>query len=161
MFIKTLIERFGRRNFETHVEETNTFKQTKPLHVMDETIDSKKFQRTMKEDDILHDNLLKVRPSSCILAQGGIQIPFPKEDSIIGGLPNYVEEVEGSNAVIYRVDLAPHVEGGGDLAPTRGILTTFQGSPQDLIHGGPCTISQQHDYAALQLEGEGRKSNIM
>ena len=41
MFIRTLIRRFSRRNSETHVEETNTFKQTKPLHVMEETIDSK------------------------------------------------------------------------------------------------------------------------
>ena len=53
-FIKTLMERFGRKNYETHVEETNTSKQTKPLHVMEETIDSKSLQRTIKEAEILH-----------------------------------------------------------------------------------------------------------
>ena len=43
MFIITLIKIFGRRNSETHVEETNTIKQKKPLHVMEEIIDSKTF----------------------------------------------------------------------------------------------------------------------
>ena len=41
MFIRTLMERFGTKNSETHVEETNTSKQKKPLHVMGDTIDSK------------------------------------------------------------------------------------------------------------------------
>ena len=36
MFIRTLMKRFGRKNSKTHVEETNTFKQKKPLHVMEE-----------------------------------------------------------------------------------------------------------------------------
>ena len=62
IFIRTLMERFGRKNYETHVEETNTSKQTKPCYVMEETIDSKSLQRTIKEVDILNDNLLEVRP---------------------------------------------------------------------------------------------------
>ena len=122
------MERFGRKNFETHVEETNTSKQTEPLHVMEETIDSKSLQRTIKEADILHDTLLEERPSSCILAQGDKEIPFPKEDPIIGGFPTHVEEAKGNNAVIYRVDLAPHAEEGGALSPNRGILASMQGS---------------------------------
>ena len=73
--------------------------------------------------------LLEARPSSCVLAQGGKEIPFPKEDPIIGGFPNHVEEAKGNNAVIYRVDLAPHAEEGGALAPTRGILEPLQGIP--------------------------------
>ena len=116
---------------------------------MEETIDSKTLQETMKEADILHDTLLEERPSSCILAQGGIEIPFPKEDPIMGGLPNHVEEAEGNSAVISRVDLIHHAEEGGAISPTRGILATFQVSPQDLIHGGPSTINEQHDCATL------------
>ena len=40
-FIRALVERFGKKDSETHVEETNKVKQTEPLHVMEETIDSK------------------------------------------------------------------------------------------------------------------------
>ena len=76
IFIRTLMKRIGRRNSETHVEETNTPKQTKTLHVMEETIDSESFQRTMKEAVILHHTSFETRPSSCILAQGGKEIPF-------------------------------------------------------------------------------------
>ena len=76
----------------------------------------------------MHDTLLEARPSSFILEQGGKEIPFPKEDSIIGGLPTHVEEAEGNNVVISKVDLAPHAEGGGALAPTRGVLASLQGS---------------------------------
>ena len=96
---------------------------------MEETIDSKSLQRTIKEVNILHDTLLEERSSSCILAQGDKEIPFPKEDPIIGGLPNHVEEAKGNNDVIYRVDLAPHAEEGGALTPTRGILAYLQGIP--------------------------------
>ena len=90
MFIRILMVRFGRKNYETHVEATNTSKQTKPLHVMEETLDSKSLQRTIKEADILRYTLLEIRHSSCIVAQGGKEIPFPKEDPIIGGLPTHV-----------------------------------------------------------------------
>ena len=90
----------------------------------------------------MHDTLLEARPSSCILVQGGKQIPFSKEDLIIGGFPIHVEEAKGNNAVIYRVDLAPNAEEGGALAPTRRILASLQGSPWDLIHGGPGTIKE-------------------
>ena len=105
----------------------------------------------------MHDALLEARSSSCILAQGGKEISFSKEALMIGGLPTHVEEAERNNAIIYRVDLAPHAEEGGALSPTRGILAYFQGIPQDLIHGGPSTISEQHDCVALQLEGGGRE----
>ena len=36
MFIRALMEKFGGKKFETHVEETNIPKETKPLHVMEE-----------------------------------------------------------------------------------------------------------------------------
>ena len=107
-----------------HVKETNTFKQTKPLHVMEETIDSKTFQKAMKEANILHDAYLEA--ISSFLAQGGKGISFSKEDPIIGELPNHVE---GNNAINSRVDLVPHAEEGGALAPTRGILRSLQGGP--------------------------------
>ena len=90
IFIRTLMEIFGRKNSKTRVEEQNTSKQTKPLHVMKKTTDSKSLQRTMKEADILHDTLLEARPSSCILVQGGKEIPFPRKDPITGGFPTHV-----------------------------------------------------------------------
>ena len=127
IFIRTSMRRFGRRNSETHVEEANTFKQTKPLHVLKKTIDSKSLQKAMKEVDILHDALVEARSS--FLAQRGKEIPFPKEDPTIGGLPNHVEEDEGNNAVISGVDIVAHAEEGGALDPTRGILADLQGSP--------------------------------
>ena len=83
------------------------------------------------------------------MAQRGKEIPFPKEDPTIGGLPTHVEEAEGNSIVISRVDIVPHVEGGGALTPTRGTLATLQGSPQDLIHGGPSTIIEKHYCATL------------
>ena len=83
----------------------------------------------------MHDNLSEARPSSCILAQGGKEIPFPKKDPIIGGFPIHVDEAKGNSAVRSGVDLAPHVEEGGALAPTRGILVSLQGIPQDLMCG--------------------------
>ena len=105
----------------------------------------------------MHYNFLEVIPSSCILAQGGKEIPFPKEDPIVGGFPTHVEEAKGNNAIISRVDIAPHADEGGAIAPTRGVLASLQRSPQDLIHGGPSTISKQHGCAALQPEGGGRE----
>ena len=77
----------------------------------------------------MHYNFLEARNSSCILAQDGKEIPFPKEDPIIGGLPIHVEETKGNIAGRSGVDLAPHAEGGGALAPTRGIIVSLQGSP--------------------------------
>ena len=82
------------------------------------------------------------------MAQGGKEILFPKEDPIIGGFPTH-KEAEGNSAGISRVNLVPHAEEGGALALTRGILAALQGSPQDLIHGGPSTINEQHDCATL------------
>ena len=72
-------------------------------------------------------------------------------------MPNHVEEAGGNSIVISRVYLAPHAKGEGALAPTRGILAALQGSPQDLIHRGPSTINDQHDFVALQLKGGGRE----
>ena len=57
-FIKTLVEIFGRKNSKTHVEKTNKLKQTKPLHVMEKTINSDSLQKTMEETNILHHTLL-------------------------------------------------------------------------------------------------------
>ena len=92
----------------------------------------------------MHDSYLEARSS--FLAQGGKGISFSKEDPIIGELPNHVE---GNSAINSRVDLVPHAEEEGALAPTRGILASWQGGPQDLIHGGPSTINEQHDCVAL------------
>ena len=50
----------------------------------------------------------------------------------------------------------PHAEERGAHAPIGGILVSLQ-VPQDLIHGGPSTINEQHDCATLQLEGGGRE----
>ena len=80
---------------------------------------------------------------------------FSKKDPIIGGLPTHVEEAKGNSTGSSRVDLVPHAEEGGAPGPTRGILASWQGGPQDLIHGGPSTINEQHDCVALQLEGGG------
>ena len=143
------MERFGRRDFETHVEETNTSKQTKPLHVMKETMDSKSLQKTIEEADDLHDTSLEARPSSCILAQGGMEISLPRGDLNFEKFPTSDNEGKGNCVVMHRVDLAPHAEEEGALAPIDGILALLQGSPQDLKHGGPSTINEQHDCAAL------------
>ena len=42
-FTKTLVERFDGKKFETHVVKLNKPKQTKTLHVMEETINSTPF----------------------------------------------------------------------------------------------------------------------
>ena len=52
--------RFGEKLPKVH--EQGKLGKTKPLHVMEETIDSKSLQRTMKEAAILHDTLLEARP---------------------------------------------------------------------------------------------------
>ena len=77
---------------------------------MEETIDSKPLQKTIEEVDILHYTLLEAIPSSCIMAQEGMEIAFPKEDPIIGGLPMRVEEAKHNNTDRSGVDLAPHAE---------------------------------------------------
>lgn len=78
--------------------------------------------------------------------------------------PTYDDEEKGNNVFNHRVDLVPHVEEGRAHAPIRGILASFQEGPQDLIHGGPSTISEQHDCAILQLEeggGEREQHHVM
>ena len=41
MFIRALMEKFGGKKSETHVEETNIARKTKPLHVMEEFMGSR------------------------------------------------------------------------------------------------------------------------
>ena len=62
-------------------------------------------------------------------------ISFPKEDPIIDRFPTHVADIEGNNTVRYGVDLAPHAEGRGALAPRRGMLAYLQENPQDLMYG--------------------------
>ena len=62
-------------------------------------------------------------------------VSFSKRDKIIGRFPNNFAKIEGNNAIRSGVDLAPHAEKGGSLAPNRGMLASLQGSPQDLMCG--------------------------
>ena len=135
--------RFGEKLPKAH--EQGKLEKTKPLHVMEETL----FQKTMGGADILHYTLPKVRPLVHILEQEGMGISFSQEDPTIEMLPIHIEEDEGNNAVTSRAYPVPHAEGGGAHAPIGGILVSSQEVPQDLIHGGPSTISEQHDCATL------------
>ena len=58
----------------------------------------------------MHHTLLEERPLSYILEQEGMEIPFSKEDPIIGRLPIHIDEDEGNITVMSRVYLAPHAE---------------------------------------------------
>ena len=82
-------------------------------------------------------------------------------NNIIGGLPIYVEEAEGNNAVPSRDYLVPHVEEGGALAPGRGILASLQGSPQDLMYGDQGTIHVPllRRCETMETQGGGREEN--
>ena len=84
-------------------------------------------------------------------------ITFSQRDPIVELLPTHIDGEEGNNSVTSRAHPVPHAEGGGAHAPVGGILVSLQEFPQDLIHGGPSTINEQHDCAALQLEGGGRE----
>lgn len=66
-FTKTLVEIFYGKLSSIHVVELNKPKQTKPLHVMEETINSTPLQKNIEEADILHHTLLEARPISYIL----------------------------------------------------------------------------------------------
>ena len=66
-FTKILVEIFDGKNSETYVVEPNKPKQTKTLHVMEETINSTPLQETIEEVDILHHTVLEERPLSHIL----------------------------------------------------------------------------------------------
>ena len=111
----------------------------------------------MRRDDILHYTLPKTRPPIHILEQEGMGISFSQEDPTIDMLPIHIDEDEGNSAVTSRAHTVPHAEGRGAHAPTIRILVSLQEFPQDLIHGGPSTIREQHDCVASQLEGGGRE----
>ena len=57
-------------------------------------------------------------------------------------LPTHIDGVEGNNVVTSRAHIVPHAEGGVAHAPIGGILVSLQEVPQDLIHGGPSTMSE-------------------
>ena len=111
----------------------------------------------MRRDDILHYTLPKTRPPIHILEQEGMGISFSHEDPTFEMFPIHIKEDEGNNVVTSRAHPVPHAEGGGANAPTWGILVSLQEVPQDLIHGGPSIINEQHDCVVLQLEGGGRE----
>ena len=81
--------------------------------------------------------------------------------------PLHVDEEEGNYVGIARVDLVPHAEERGALAPHRGILVSLQEIPQDL----PCRDQgTTHDTLvpflvgcrAMEIEEEiGRMISIM
>ena len=146
------------------MEKKNKLKKTQTLHVIDETINSIPLQKPMEEADILHHTLLEERPLSHVLEQGGMEIPFSKQDPIIGGLPIHVVEVEGNNVVTYRDYLVLHAEEGGALAPTRWVLVSLQGIPQDIFCGDQGTTYDQHvnllrDCKTMQMEGGDREDD--
>ena len=108
----------------------------------------------------MHHTLLEERPLSHIPEKNGMEIPFSKEDPILGRFPIHVDEEEGNNADRSRVDLAPHAEVCGAHAPTRGVLVPLQIIPQDLICGDQVTTHDQHvpwltDCETMQMEGGG------
>ena len=127
---KALVKGFDGRILETHMMGLHKEGQKKPLHE-----NAMPLHRKMEEAKNLNQNLLEKELSSHILKQWSMGISFPKEDPIIERLPNHVANIEGNSVVRSRVDLAPHVEGRGALAPHRGILASLQGSPQDLMYG--------------------------
>ena len=110
----------------------------------------------MRGTDILHYTLSKEKPPVHILEQEGMGITFSQKDPTIEMFPTHIDEEEGNNIVTSRAHPVPHAEEGGAHAPIEGILVPLQEFPQDLIHRGPSTISEQHDCTTLQLEGEGR-----
>ena len=137
------MERFGEKISKTH--EQRKLEKTKPLHVMEEN----PFQKTIIGADVLHYTLPEAKPPVHILEQKGMGITFSQRDPIIEMLPTHIDEEEGNSAVTSRAHPVPHAEEGGAHAPTGGILVSLQEVPQDLIRGGPSTINEQHDFAAL------------
>ena len=143
--------RFGEKLPKTH--EQGKLEKKKPFHVIEET----PLHKTMGEADILHYTFPEAKPPVHILEEEGMGITFSQWDPIVEMLPTHIDEEEGNKAVTSRAHPVPHVEGRGAPTPMRGILASLQEVPQDLIHRGPSTISEQHDCVALQLEGEGRE----
>ena len=67
----------------------------------------------------------------------------------------HVADIEGNNAVRYGVDLAL-------VAPSRGMLASLQGSPQDLMCGDQGTTHVLHvpllrRCRTMETQGEGRE----
>ena len=135
--------RFDGKLPKTH--ELEKLERTKTLHVMEET----PLNKTMGEVDILHYTLLEARPLVHTPKQEGMGISFSQEDPIVEMLPIHIDKDEGNNDVTSRAHLVSHAKGGGSHAPEGGIILSLQEVPHDLIHGGPSTISEQHDCAAL------------
>ena len=112
----------------------------------------------------MHHTLLEVRPISYFLKQEGMDIHFSKEDPVIGRFPIHIDEEEGNNTVMSRVYLAPHAEEEGALAPTRGILASLQGIPQDLICGDQGTTHDLHvplmiGCETMEIKGGDRRDD--
>ena len=79
-------------------------------------------------------------------------------NNIIGGLPIYVEGVEGNSAVLSRDYLVPHAEEGGALAPRIRTLASLQGSPQDLMHGDQGThVPLLRRCVTIETQGGSRE----
>ena len=112
---------------------------------MDET----PFQKTMRGSDVLHYTFPEEKFLVHILEQEGMGITFSQRDPIVEMLPTHIDEEGGNSAITSRAHPVPHAEGGGSHDPIGGILVLLQEVPQDLIHGGPSTISEQHDCATL------------
>ena len=153
---RALLRRFGRRIHETHMVELNKGTQTKPLHE-----NAIPLQKTMEEAENLHHTLPEENISSHTFEQGSMEISFSKRDTIIGRLPIHVAEIEGNNTVSSRDYLVPHAEEGGALAPSRGILASLQGSPQDLICGdqGTTHVPLLRRCGTMETQGGGREKN--
>ena len=78
-----------------------------------------------------------------------MEISFSKEDLNIQPLYNYKatsihdkgeEKVRGNNTITAGVDIIPHEEEYGAIAPKRGIVVPLQGVPKKLTCGDPGTI---------------------
>ena len=101
------MERFDKNIHETPMVEINQKTQVKPLHAN------------------LHHTLREERFSSHTFEQRSMDISFSKKDPIIREFPTHVSEIKRNNVVRSGVDLAPHAEEGGALAPNRGILASL------------------------------------
>ena len=73
-FIEAMMEGFGGRKSETHVE-----KQTKNLQVKGGNIKLVPLQNIDEKADILHHTLLEARYPSHILAQESMEVSFSRE----------------------------------------------------------------------------------
>ena len=144
-FTKALVKRFDKNIHETPMVEVNQKNQVKPLH--------KNLHHTFPEE----------KSSSHILEQESMEISFPKRDPIIGGFPIHIVEIEGNSTVSSRYYLVPHVEEGGPLAPSRGMLASLQESPQDLMCRDQGTnhvilVPLLKRCETMETQGEGREN---